>query len=87
MGHWCRAQGVAWQEWPQTGVVRRLRTRQGWAGRWAQRMHAAALPAPLGFMGAALELHDLPTLQSLAGLGAGPLHANLASRWRNCCMD
>ncbi len=67
---WCRARGVAWQEWPQTGVVRRLRTRQGWAGRWAQRMNAGALPAPLGYSGAALDMHDLPTL---ADVGVQPL--------------
>ena len=32
---WCRNQGVNWTESPQTGVVRRLRSRTGWAGRWA----------------------------------------------------
>jgi deoxyribodipyrimidine photo-lyase len=37
---WCRSQGVSWTELPQTGVVRRLRSRTGWAGRWAQRMNA-----------------------------------------------
>ena len=67
---WCQARGVAWQEWPQTGVVRRLRTRQGWAGRWAQRMNAAALPAPVGFRGAPLAMTDLPTL---ASLGVAPV--------------
>jgi deoxyribodipyrimidine photo-lyase len=29
---WCRAQGVPWAEFAQTGVVRRLRSRTGWAG-------------------------------------------------------
>lgn len=43
---WCRARGVGWQEWPQTGVVRRLRSRQGWAGRWQQHMDAQPVPAP-----------------------------------------
>ncbi len=65
----CRAQGVVWQELPQTGVVRRLRSRQGWAGRWAQRMDAPPLPAPERFRGAAVwpvaDLPDLPTLASL----------------------
>uniref|UniRef100_UPI0035B06BF4 deoxyribodipyrimidine photo-lyase n=1 Tax=Ideonella dechloratans TaxID=36863 RepID=UPI0035B06BF4 len=41
---WCRAQGVAWLEWPQTGVVRRLRSRSGWAAQWARRMQAPPLP-------------------------------------------
>ena len=62
---WCRARGVAWQEWPQTGVVRRLRTRKGWAGRWAARMDTTALPAPTGFHGLRVDLPDLPTLATL----------------------
>ncbi|OYU26569.1 MAG: deoxyribodipyrimidine photolyase [Burkholderiales bacterium PBB2] len=49
VSRWCRACGVAWQEWPQTGVVRRLKSRSGWAALWAQRMDAAPLPRPLGF--------------------------------------
>ena len=69
VARWCQAQGVAWQEFAQTGVVRRLRSRQGWAGRWAQRMDAAALPAPGAFRAArpwpASSLPDLPTLHSL----------------------
>jgi len=43
---WCRTHGVEWLEWPQTGVVRRLQDRRGWAGRWQQRMDAACLPVP-----------------------------------------
>jgi deoxyribodipyrimidine photo-lyase len=67
---WCRAHGVVWQEWPQTGVVRRLKTRSGWAARWAARMDARALPVPEGWRApptlptAALP-PSLPTLRSL----------------------
>ncbi|MDP2006760.1 MAG: FAD-binding domain-containing protein [Rubrivivax sp.] len=75
---WCRAQGVAWQETPQTGVVRRLRTRAGWAGRWAQRMDAPALAAPAGFCGAAaFPLADLADLPALSTLGVAPLTQTL----------
>jgi deoxyribodipyrimidine photo-lyase len=49
---WCRSRGVQWIETPQTGVVRRLATRSGWAARWAQRMNALSAPAPQGFKGA-----------------------------------
>jgi deoxyribodipyrimidine photo-lyase len=35
---WCQAHGVVWQEFAQTGVVRRLKTRAGWASRWQRRM-------------------------------------------------
>jgi deoxyribodipyrimidine photo-lyase len=67
---WCRAQGVPWTEFPQTGVVRRLATRNGWAGRWQARMQAkmwpavAGLPCPEG-----LAIEPLPTG---AALGLGP---------------
>ena len=63
---WCRAQAVVWTEFTQTGVVRRLKSRKGWAGRWQQRMDAPliapvqALPSPPG-----LTWQPLPTLASL----------------------
>ena len=52
VARWCRVQGVAWTEWPQTGVVRRLQDRRGWAARWQKRMDAPGLPAPAGFRAA-----------------------------------
>jgi deoxyribodipyrimidine photo-lyase len=66
---WCAAQGVAWRQWPQSGVQRPHPTRLGWAGRWAERMDAPVLPAPGVFAGAPLALDDLPTLP---GLGLHP---------------
>jgi len=70
---WCRARGVAWQAVPQTAVVRRLRGRAGWAGRWARRKDAPALPAPSVFHGAAaFSLADLPDLPTPAALGVAP---------------
>ncbi len=74
---WCRSQGLPWQEWPQTGVVRRLTTRTGWAGRWAARMGAAqavlpAAPAQAGqqppgpALAPALTDGSVPTLPSLS---------------------
>ena len=63
---WCRQAGVAWQEFPQTGVVRRLRQRSGWAGRWAARMNTPQAPGPAGLAGVAgLALEPLPDLPSL----------------------
>lgn len=61
VGVWCRARGVEWQEFPQTGVVRRLRTRSGWAARWARRMNAPEVAVPAGWRGVAVDLDDLPT--------------------------
>ncbi len=74
---WCRSQGVTWTESPQTGVVRRLRSRTGWAGRWAQRMNSPEAPAARGFRAAdGLAASAVPTLRqlSLPALGA-PLPA------------
>ena len=49
---WCRASGVTWTEWPQNGVVRRLRDRHGWAARWQSRMDAPLVAAPARFRAA-----------------------------------
>jgi len=43
---WCREQGIAWSELPQNGVVRCLKSRDGWARRWEQRLGGEPLPAP-----------------------------------------
>ena len=70
---WCRSQGVQWTEFPQTGVVRRLRSRTGWAGRWAQRMNAPEAPAAGGFRAATgPSASSVPTLRELGlpALGA-----------------
>ena len=67
---WCRERGVVWREWPQHGVVRRLRTRSGWAGRWAQRMNSPLERTPEGWSGwsgvewddsASAQVEDAPT--------------------------
>ena len=45
---WARTQGVEWSERTQTGVVRRLPSRDGWAAAWEKRMRAPipAMPDP-----------------------------------------
>jgi deoxyribodipyrimidine photo-lyase len=66
VAEWCRNRGVNWTELPQTGVVRRLRSRTGWAGRWAQRINAPEAPAAIGFTPATgLQPSPLPTLRDL----------------------
>ncbi len=63
---WCREQGVNWTELPQTGVVRRLRSRNGWASRWAQRMNAPEARPVINFKPApGLQPGALPTLGEL----------------------
>jgi deoxyribodipyrimidine photo-lyase len=86
VAQWCRSQGVHWTESPQTGVVRRLRSRTGWAGRWAQRMNAPEAPAARGFRAATgLASGAVPTLRELglpalsAALPPGGEHAAWAT--------
>ena len=38
--------GITWTEIAQNGVIRRMRTRDGWARRWDQRMSADVVEAP-----------------------------------------
>lgn len=37
---WCQAHGVAWHEYPQFGVVRRLKNRNLWQAAWEKHMAA-----------------------------------------------
>jgi deoxyribodipyrimidine photo-lyase len=76
VARWCRAEGVAWTEFPQTGVVRRLKDRRGWAGRWQARMDAPLIAAPARFVAApGFEATPLPTLADLGVSATGPLPA------------
>ena len=43
---WCRANSVDWRELLQGGVVRRLRSRRGWAKRWDSLMTTPLTPPP-----------------------------------------
>ena len=43
---WAREGSVEFLEVPQTGVVRRLASRNGWNREWEKRMNVAALPLP-----------------------------------------
>jgi len=72
---WCLSLHIVWQEFPQTGVVRRLPSRAGWAKRWQARMEAPLQELNGGFNAAApLEQPALPTLVSL---GLEPHHKRL----------
>ena len=69
---WAREAGVPWQEVPQTGVIRRLKSRHGWARAWDRRMAEPLTPPP-----AALEPlgSDWPTrIPNAADLGLAPDH-------------
>jgi len=64
VGAWCRERGIPWTECRQTGVIRRLASRDGWAARWDRFMAEPAV--------------DPAALQPLTGLEAGTLPAAAA---------
>jgi deoxyribodipyrimidine photo-lyase len=81
---WCRNHGVHWTESPQTGVVRRLRSRDGWAARWSQRMTAPEAPLVRGFSAPAdRRTSAIPTLRELGlpALGAALPPAGERAAW------
>jgi len=59
---WCRAEGIVLHELPQTGVVRCLAPRDGWAAAWEARMATAPLPAPRRIEGITLPGHRVQLL-------------------------
>ncbi len=69
---WCRAHGVAWREWPQFGVVRGLRERDGWQRRRDAFMAEPPVPLPprIHAVGGSDDLAVLPAACDL-GLSDG----------------
>jgi len=45
---WARSAGVPWTELPQFGVVRKLKSRNGWAAKWDRFMGQAQIGLPRG---------------------------------------
>jgi deoxyribodipyrimidine photo-lyase len=43
---WADKHGIDWEEIPQTGVIRKLKDRDGWADRWERRMSRKIIPTP-----------------------------------------
>ena len=58
VGVWARANDIQWSEIPQFGVMRRMRSRNGWAKRWEAQMAEPITSAPA-------------TLQPLEGIDPG----------------
>jgi len=71
---WCRAEGIAWREWPQFGVFRPLARRDAWASAWEgfMRKPLAAVQGRLPDAEVALDLGDIPSLSSLGRPAARP---------------
>jgi deoxyribodipyrimidine photo-lyase len=57
---WCRSHGIKWGETPSNGIVRRLKSRDGWAALRDARMAQPILAAP-------------PAIQPVEGVKSEPL--------------
>ena len=57
---WAKRAGVAWIEHPQSGVIRALKSRDGWAKRWDGFMALTRIATPDRLIGPTLAPADLP---------------------------
>ncbi|MEM9249109.1 MAG: FAD-binding domain-containing protein [Pseudomonadota bacterium] len=72
---WAREAGLPWDELAQSGVVRRLGSRDGWAGRRERLFRSPALPAPQALSApGGVDPGRLPTAAAL-GLAHDPIRA------------
>ena len=63
---WARGQGIRWEELPQSGVVRKLPSRNGWAGLRDAFTQSPPLPMPQAVQGiAGLEPGAIPSARAL----------------------
>jgi deoxyribodipyrimidine photo-lyase len=65
---WAKARTVVWEERPQNGVVRLLKSREGWAKQWLVRMQQPIVPVPYQLTAYPLETSLLP-LATQSALG------------------
>ncbi|MBL6879556.1 MAG: deoxyribodipyrimidine photo-lyase/cryptochrome family protein [Burkholderiales bacterium] len=56
---------IPWHQAQQNGVIRRLRSRNGWARQWHQYMSAPLVEAPLGTEAQTHKSDDLPTTEEI----------------------
>lgn len=68
VARWCRAHGVAWREWPQNGVVRGLRERDGWQARRDAFMAAPVAEPPPRWLNVDLPWNEPPPRDALAAV-------------------
>ncbi len=66
---WARSRGIAFLEQPQHGIIRGLKTRNGWAKKWDAFMGRAPVPAPERIAGAGLVSDEH---RNAAALGLSP---------------
>lgn len=75
VARWVAEHNIPWHEFPQNGVIRRLRSRTGWAARWERRMASPESPMPqVPLKSHGLEPGEIPTAADLGlpAVGGGP---------------
>lgn len=72
VGAWAEQHSIAWYEYNQFGVVRRLKSRDGWAAKWARFMTKPLLdPPPEIRPYAGVDPQEIPSIKAL-GLEPAP---------------
>ncbi|MET3135784.1 deoxyribodipyrimidine photo-lyase [Undibacterium sp. GrIS 1.2] len=74
VGRWCRAHQIAWHEFAQFGVVRRLQDRDGWQRQWNAHNDLPCVPVPEL---TAASFAPLPPLLAMPQLPASPQELGL----------
>ena len=62
---WCIEHNVSWIEPRQTGVVRCLKSRDGWAANWTKEMHKKITPSPKTLQNINIMSDKIPSPSSL----------------------
>ena len=65
VGAWARGAGIVWHELPQSGVVRRLKARDGWQARRDAFTAEAPLPVPAMVPVPGVERGQIPSARAL----------------------
>jgi deoxyribodipyrimidine photo-lyase len=72
VGAWAEQRGIPWHEYNQFGVVRRLKSRDGWAAKWARFMIRPLLDAPTSIRPyTGIDPQEIPSIKEL-GLEPAP---------------
>jgi deoxyribodipyrimidine photo-lyase len=80
---WAKAAGVAWHEYRQFGVLRGLRLRGDWAGRWEKFMRRSVIASPHS-QTVASAWHDAPEANYVPDFRAV---LNSSQRWNNALAE
>ena len=72
VGAWARAAGVPWKEMRQSGVIRRLKSRDGWARAWDRDMAEPVTPPPAALRPLGGDWRDQAPSAKALGLAPDP---------------